>query len=211
MTPPDALMLLTRECAYCPAVLQSLSQLVKEGELARLEVVNISVQPAEAEKFGVRTVPWFRIGEFEFTGTHPLDELRRWARGSGSTAARTTYVADLLRTGGLNTVVKLAQTDASWIDAALALVPDLDAELQVRVGVSAVLEHFQNRNELVTRLPKLLEFARHADARVRADAGHYLGLTGARAAIPTLKVMQNDPDAQVREIATDSLAALNGQ
>ena len=42
---PDALLLLSPGCAHCPSVLEGLSQLLKKGELGRLEVVNILAHP----------------------------------------------------------------------------------------------------------------------------------------------------------------------
>ena len=50
--------------------------------------------------------------------------------------------------------------------------------------------------------------AAQADARVRADASHYLGLSGAAAARAWLEARLHDDDADVREIAAESLAAL---
>ena len=63
--PPDALLLLTSQCPHCPTVLQGLGELVKKGLIGRLEVVNIVARPDIAKQYGVRKVPWFRLGEFE--------------------------------------------------------------------------------------------------------------------------------------------------
>ncbi|MBS0329365.1 MAG: HEAT repeat domain-containing protein, partial [Proteobacteria bacterium] len=46
------------------------------------------------------------------------------------------------------------------------------------------------------------------DARVRADACHYLGLTGEAAARSWLDARLADEDADVREIAAESLESL---
>jgi len=45
---------------------------------------------------------------------------------------------------------------------------------------------------------------------VRADACHYLGLSGDAAARPWLDARLGDNDADVREIAAESLQALSG-
>ena len=44
-------------------------------------------------------------------------------------------------------------------------------------------------------------------ARVRADACHYLALTGKQKVLPVLQAMLQDDDPQVREVAAEGLAA----
>ena len=65
---PDALLLLAPGCPHCPAVLEGLSGLLKEGVIGRLEAVNAAIHPERAAELGVRTVPWARIGPFELEG-----------------------------------------------------------------------------------------------------------------------------------------------
>ena len=76
---PEAVLLLSTQCPHCPTVLQGLSELVKQGVISRLEVVNINVRPEIAERHGIRSVPWVKIGDFELEGLHSPAELRRWA------------------------------------------------------------------------------------------------------------------------------------
>jgi HEAT repeat protein len=56
--------------------------------------------------------------------------------------------------------------------------------------------------------PELGALTRHADARVRADACHLLSLTHAAEARPWLQACLQDADAEVREIAAESLQTL---
>ena len=49
---PDALLLLAPGCPHCPAVLEGLGALVKDGALGTLEVVNIAVHPERAAATG---------------------------------------------------------------------------------------------------------------------------------------------------------------
>ena len=44
---PSALLLIATGCQHCPTVLQNLSELIKEGRLSSLEVVNIVEETAE--------------------------------------------------------------------------------------------------------------------------------------------------------------------
>ena len=54
MTPPDALLLIATGCPHCPTVLAGVGDLVKQGKIGRLEVVNIVTHPEVAQALGVR-------------------------------------------------------------------------------------------------------------------------------------------------------------
>ena len=47
----------------------------RTGDIGRLEVVNIGARPDIAQQFGVRTVPWVRLGPFELEGLRSPAEL----------------------------------------------------------------------------------------------------------------------------------------
>jgi hypothetical protein len=70
---------------------------------------------------------------------------------------------------------------------------------------AVLLEEFAGSDALRALLPRLGELSQHADAWVRADACHYLGLTGDAAARTWLQSRVTDEDAEVREIAAESL------
>ena len=68
IAPPSALILISPGCPHCAQALKGLEELVKEGALARLEIVNIAVDPEPATSRGVRSVPWTQIGPFVLEG-----------------------------------------------------------------------------------------------------------------------------------------------
>jgi len=80
--------------------------------------------------------------------------------------------------------------------------------MNVRFGASAVLERYAATPALQALVPALGMLAGHGDARVRADACHLLGLSGTPNAIKYLEARLDDPDAEVREIAAESLEEL---
>ena len=45
MSAPDALLLISTHCPHCPAMLTALADLVKQGTVGRLEVVNLEQRP----------------------------------------------------------------------------------------------------------------------------------------------------------------------
>lgn len=83
-----------------------------------------------------------------------------------------------------------------------------DANISVRLGVSALLEAYANMPELQALLPQLAELTFHFDHRVRADACHLLGLSGSAAARPYVEACLKDVHEEVREIAGEAMEKL---
>ena len=206
--PPDALLLLTSQCPHCPTVLQGLGELVKKGLIGRLEVVNIAARPDIAEQYGVRTVPWFRLGEFELEGLHSLAELQQWAKRAVSPDGLAIYYTELLKQGQLPKVLSSIHRHVKHISALLDLAGDPDTELTVRIGVSAVIEDNTGSELLQNQLPALVQLARHADPRVRSDAAHFLAMSRSETALAELEVLAQDTEPAVREVAKDCMEEL---
>jgi hypothetical protein len=210
MSAPDALLLLSTHCPHCPAVLAALADLVKQGTVGRLEAVNLEQHPAVGQSLGVRSVPWVRIGRIELAGVHSKAEFAEWAAKADSEEGLADWFHLLLKEGQLPRAQALVEADPALLAAVLPIVGNVDASLNVRLGAGVLFEAFAGTDTLRALLPRLGELSQHADARVRADACHYLGLTGDAAAKPWLDARTTDDDADVREIAAESLLALAG-
>jgi hypothetical protein len=206
---PDALLLLTSTCPHCPAVLASLGELVKAGKIGRLEVVNIGTHPQMAEKLGVRSVPWLRLGPYELEGLRTPAELRRWAENAGTVAGMAEYIAGMLKTGHLAQAIALLRRDPTEMSALLYLLADPATELHVRIGIGALMEEFTGDQALLALIPDLAGLLRHPEPHVRGDAIHFLALSESPAAIPHLRSALDDAAPQVRELAADALATLD--
>ena len=207
--PPEALMILGSHCPHCPSVLGSLSELVKQGVISKLEVVNLEQRPEIAKELGVRSVPWVRIGPFEFTGLHSKAELQSWAEQAGSEQGMTNYIEQLLGEGQVKQVLDMIARDHGLLHALIGLVSDADAKINARLGAGVVFEEYEGSQELLALIPELAELTRHDDARVRSDACHYLSLTHDESVLKTIEPLLEDEHEEVREVAEESLAALN--
>lgn len=205
---PDALLLTTRDCPYCPAVRTGLTELVKQGKIGHLEVVDIGTRPELARQYGVRGVPWLKLGPFELQGLRSPAELAQWAARAGTTAGMADYFRELLDTGELAKVLAVVKHDDSAFDALWLLLADSDTALGVRVGIGAVLEEFSGSASLQKQVDVLGKLSQNRLAHVRGDAAHYLALTRDARALPYLQTLVNDPEAQVREIAREGVALL---
>lgn len=202
---PDALLFIAPGCAHCPGVLEGLSALVKEGAVGRLEVVNVAVHPERAAEYGIRSTPWLRLGPFELVGARTPAALREWARLAGSGEGWTAYAREILSGGDLSRAERLTAEVPGFLEALLPLLADTETPMQVRIGVVAVMEGAAGGDALRGLVPRLIDLAGHEDHRVRADACHLLGLTGAGEAAATLRARLSDEHPEVREIAADAL------
>jgi thioredoxin-like negative regulator of GroEL len=206
---PDALLFITPGCPHCPAVLQGLSDLVKQAAIGKLTVVNVAAHPQLAAEFGVRAAPWLRLGPFTLTGAHSATELRQWVEWSSAEAGIAHYIEHLLKEGGFKQAGIFIAEDTQRLKPLLAIVADPEKSIEVRVGVDALLEAYSNTPALQSLLPQLAALTHHSDHRVRADACHLLGLSGAPAARPYLASCVNDHNEEVREIAAESVELLD--
>ncbi len=205
---PDALMFLTTTCPHCPGVLAGLADLLKRGVIGRLEAVNLDHHAEAAAEWGVRSVPWLRLGPFVLTGARGSGELETWAGRARSPEGMADAMHDLLKTGDLAQVQALLAEDPTRLHALLPIVANAEASINVRLGAGVAFEEHAGSAALRALVPALGDLCTHTDARVRADACHYLGLSGDPVARVWLQAALDDDDASVREIAADSLAAL---
>ena len=210
--PPDALLLMGRQCPYCPTVLKGLQALKSDGNIGQLETVVIEDHPERAIELGVRSVPWVRIGPFELPGLHSEQELREWAEKADTREGMAKYLAELIGSGNIDKCLQLIDADSQRVYALLMLFTDTDTELNIRIGISAIMESLQGSTALAGIADELRELLKHDEPRIRGDACHYLALSGLAETGNWIKPLLEDPDSNVREIAADSLAelALNG-
>jgi len=207
-TSPDALLLLGTRCPYCPGMLDALAGMVKSGAIGTLRVVNIEQRPDIAQELGVRGVPWVRIGSYELEGLRSEQELRDWTSKAGTTAGLAAWLNELLASGRIAKVLDLVEADAGTLEALLLLFADPETQLNTRIGISAIMEELAGTDRLRGLVARLGELTHHEKAHIRGDACHYLELAGDPAAVKYLRPLLQDRDAQVREVAQESLLHL---
>lgn len=211
---PSALMLLSEHCAHCTSILEFLAKMVKRGEIASLKVINLERTPDAMQEYNVRSVPWVRIGKHELTGAQTLEALQQraeWAKNDLLDNDNTVAEFDfLLSDGQVDKVVQIVIENPEKIQSILKLLGDSGTVLSTRIGIGVVFEEIANSNLIKSIIPQLAKLRQNSDQRIRADAYHYLGMTGDPAAIPILITGKNDIDEEVREIAIDSLNEITG-
>ncbi|MDP1605681.1 MAG: HEAT repeat domain-containing protein [Rhodocyclaceae bacterium] len=113
-----------------------------------------------------------------------------------------------LMEGQLARVTEVVNRQPAALADLLPIIANPEAGINARIGASAVFEGHAASPALQALTSALGMLAGHGDHRVRADACYILGLSGTRNAIWFLEPRLTDADAEVREIAAESLAAL---
>lgn len=208
--PPDVLFLMASgcPCPHCSNVLQGLTQLVHEGIIGRLEVVNVTMFPDRAEALGVDTVPWVRIGPFELEGMLSIAELREWLGRKDDEEGMAAYLESLLASGRREKVVRIVQRAPEHMLSLIRLLGRERTTLHVRLGIGAVLEELQGTEAVRSVVQELGRLTTHSDARIRGDACYLLTFTHAASAVHYLTACCGDTDKEVREIAQEALDTL---
>jgi glutaredoxin len=204
-------MLMGTTCPYCPSVLKALQSLLDSGHIDTLETYNIEEHPDIAQHYGVRSVPWVRIGEFELEGLRSEKELREWAVKAASGGGLPDWLLEQLGNGRIDTALQRVRSDADGMSALLTLFEDPDTELNIRIGISAIMEELEGSVLLKANIETLGALTQHQEARVRGDACHYLSLSHDPSVRNWIEPLLGDPDGDVREVARDSLAILADQ
>ena len=209
---PNALMLLSNHCAYCPSVLDSLTKMIKAGDIGSLKIINLEKNPESMQEYNVRSVPWVRIGKHELTGAQTLEALKQraeWAIKDLEEVDNITAGFDfLLSDGQVNKVIEAIKEKPEKIQSVMELLGDPGTVLSSRIGMGVVFEEFIGTELIKALIPQFAELIHHSDQRIRADVYHYLGMTNSQKAIPILESGKDDKDKEVREIIIDSLEEL---
>ena len=208
---PTALILVSTHCPHCHALEKLLHQRMENGSLGELEVVNFEHSPEVAQQYGVRSVPWLRLGNFVFDEALTPADLDRWIGGTARASGAASYIAYLLEKGKLNKAIEWIEAGNASLSAILPVLQDPDVKINVRVGVSAILEHFEDTNTIRAAIPALTAMLGDSNPTVRIDVCHYLSLTHSIDVVESLKTMLEDEDEQVRQVARESIEALQTQ
>ena len=206
--PIHATLLVAPSCPHCPQMKQQLTELLAQGRLATLDLVDISVNIEKASELGVRTVPWCRLNSLELQGAHSRDEVIYWLEQAARKDGRQQLFDSLLEVGQLSQVESMLRRDPDGMDDLLVLFADQERQINVRIGASAILESLQGSGLLEQAVDKIGAYTQDHNTSTRIDACHVLSLVQHPSALIFLKQALLDSDDEVREIAEESLNEL---
>lgn len=203
---PDALLLMTGGCPHCPAALQALTALLKEGAIGKMQVINVAVHIEEAESRGVQSVPWIRIGPFEVEGVASPARLRELAQGVNDDGVFDAWLLETLKAGKRQKFEMLVRNEPQRIHALARLMRNPEASMAIRLGIGAVLESLRGTGLGEPLIPAMGEMLASGDRLLRADACHFLTLIGGEPIRPHMQACVDDADPEIREMAEEWLA-----
>lgn len=202
---PDALLLMTAGCPHCPAALQALTALLKEGSIGRLEIVNVAIHTEEAEVRGVKSVPWIQIGPFEVEGVSSPAKLRELAYGVNDDAVFDNWLLETLKAGQRQKFESLVRREPRRIHGLARLMTNPETSMAIRLGLGAILEELQGSGLTESLIPALGEMLESQDRLLKADACHFLTLIGGEGIRPFMQGCLDDADPEIREMAEEWL------
>jgi HEAT repeat protein len=118
------------------------------------------------------------------------------------------HLNELLTTGQVDEAVAVVKRQPHYLEAVMEILSQPDAKINVRVGIGVIMEELEGSDSLRARVEQLGALSQHEAAAVRADACHYLGLSRDSNAARFLRMRLEDDNAEVREIAAESLEML---
>jgi hypothetical protein len=185
-----------------------LSQQLKQGKLAHLEIINIEQDTQYADIHGIRGVPWFRIGELNFEGAYTPSELAYWCEKADTDEGIARYLSERLEEGKLVEVSALIADHPPWLGLLLTLLDKPETPMQVKIGTGALIEERAGTEELQALIPQLKALLESDNDSTRVDACHYLSLSHDPHLEPMFQALQEDPHPEIREIARETLEQL---
>lgn len=205
---PNALLLVSTHCSHCHALEKLLRERLNSGELAALNIINIEQSPQVAQQYDVRSVPWLKLGSFIFDEVLTPTVLDNWIECIKEGGGQVEYISYLLEHGNLANAIEWIEKEHFSLNVIIPLLASSETKLNVRIGIGAIIEHFEGTALIKTITADLIGLLQNANSTIKIDACHYLSLTRSNDAIEPLKAMLGDEDPQVREVAQESIEAL---
>lgn len=205
---PEALLLISTHCPHCHVQQTLLEQRLSQGQIKSLSVVNIDETEDVAINYKVRSVPWLRLGMLEFNGALAPAEMDHWITTACEDDGNIKYLQYLMENGKLQKVIKWLEQGKSSLREFASLIIKPDIKINVRIGIGAVMEHFEGTSTIVEIIPSLKEMLQNDSAVIRTDVCHYLMLTHNSNVKTIIEKLLEDKDVEVRNTARESLEEL---
>jgi len=205
---PEALLLISTHCPHCHTLQTLLEQRLSQGKIKSMTVVNIDETEDAAVKYNVRSVPWLKLGIFEFNESLTPAELDHWIATVSEDDGSIKFLQYLMENGKLQKVIEWLEQGNTSLQEFASLIIKPDIKINGRIGIGAVMEHFEGTAAIAGIIPGLKEMLKNDSAVIRTDVCHYLMLTHNTNVKASIEELLDDKDAEVRKTALESLEEL---
>ncbi len=194
-----------QNCKICPQMEQLFVEMLKNGAIDELTILNVEEQPELAQQYNIRSLPFYLINDVAFYGLKTATEVKKILQ-QDSTEKLVELINSELSDGQLQTVEDLVAEQPDARDAVLVLLNDPETSLVVRIGLSAIIETLTETTDTLKNHEKhFLTLADHSDDRIATDAIYYLSLFGSADSMQKLEEISKDDNNGLQEQAIELL------
>ena len=206
ITPTRFEVLMSPACPHCPTVVGLVNQLALASTYVEASIIDVTLFADYGEKYSIRAVPTVVIdGQDQLVGTISEDLLVDRLANSDPSSFHPDSFKKIIKEGDAERLAGMMVADGDLYSGSLELLADSD--WSVRMGMMVVLEEVAERNpDMVRRAyPYILDLLEHEDDNQRGDTAYLLGLIGDASVIDRLRVLLDDANPQVAEVAFEAV------
>lgn len=192
-------------CNMCPQMERLFHDLHQQGAIHELQIVDVTTHPELAEKYHIKSVPFYLINGIAFNGVKTYTEIKKLLQQNDFQKWISLIRGELVD-GQLETVERYVKQHEAAGEAMMHLLADKDTELVVRIGLTAIIESMVEGSLLQPYEDKLIQLATHDDERIALDALYYLSLLSTPASLQALSDIAKNGKHSLREDALELLA-----
>ena len=192
-------------CPHCPEAVRSVLIVACSNPQINVSIIDALFFPDISEKYKIKSTPAIIINDgMTIVGGIKPDELAEYLIGVNDGASLTVILKSMILSGRAEDAAGLV-CEKERADALLPIY--ISPEFSQRMGALLVMEEALDRNPSVLDpiVDRLIELLQSDDVGLRGDTASMLGRIGSRSAIPALKKVAEDPNADVRDAALEAL------
>ncbi len=193
-------------CPNCRATVDSINTLAQKFAIEH-HIVDATLFPDFAEKYGVMSTPTTFIGKMKFVGAISLGKAERYIRDAINGDYRD-YLAEKLMSGEMEDVKTLVVEEGLG-----ELLGELmgHEEFMVRLGAMATAEALKGERKVVEGVKKAVrKLLKHEDVRIREDAAMMLGMLGNEEDLEELENLISE-GGRVADSAREAVEEIRGK
>lgn len=201
----EILLFVMPGCSICPQMERLFHEMHRQGAIRGLKVLDVTRHPELAEKYKIRSVPFYIINGVGFNGLKTRPEIEHLLAPDSSEKWKT-LLTDGLSNGELHIVEQQVRNNPGARDAMLQLLDASDTELVVRIGLTAIIETLAEGTLLHPYEQRFIRLAQHKDKRIALDGLYYLSLLSTPTSLEALTNIANEENHSLQQEARELLA-----
>ena len=217
----EVILFISTHCTHCASTLELLTKSIKQAKISQLTVINLEADNATEKYTHIRSVPYIKIGDFEFTGNLDKTDIDEMHNAHSKNILDEYLFSKLFSDGLLKQAEKLVKENQSYWPTLINLAKSEESKMQTRIGITAIFETQANtlmnskENHLI--IDSLLSGSTNKNHTIRVDLIYfisiiYIEMQKLKLDYPKLsdfiQKTQNDSSEEIRSIIHDALTEI---